>query len=63
MLPKGINKLRRDWQTMRQCSDEQLPALAWEELDELYQQFMRLHQTILSYDRKVNAFVRANERC
>lgn len=63
VLPKGINKLRRDWQTMRQCYDEQLPALAWEELDELYQQFMALHQTILSYDRKVNAFVRADVRC
>ena len=48
---------------MRQREDEKLPALAWEELDALYQQFMTLHQIILSYDRKINAFVRADERC
>ena len=63
IFPKEINKSRTDWQTMRKREDDHLPELAWEELDKLYQQFMALHQTILSYDRKVNAFVRGDERC
>ena len=63
VIPKGINKLRHDWQTLRQQYQEQLPALAWQELDTLYQQFIDLHQTLLSYDRKINAIVRDDIRC
>lgn len=36
--------------------------MAWEEIDALYTQLLNLHQQILSYERKINAFNREDER-
>ena len=47
---------------MRQRYAESIPALAWQELDALYETIGRLHQQVLAYDRKVKAFVREDER-
>lgn len=63
VIPKGVNRLRKDWVLLRQQYHEAIPELAWEELGMLYQRFMELHLIILSYDRKINAFVRDDERC
>jgi transposase len=63
VIPKGEAELRRQWSRVRQQYDEQVPARAWEELDCLYQQFLESHQVVLSYDRKIAAFVRADIRC
>lgn len=63
VIPKGVQYLRNQWREIRQRHDETLPPLAWQELDSLYHQFMMAHQNVLSYDRKINAIVRADIRC
>ena len=63
VIPKGVSHLRQHFAAIRQQHEEAVPALAWDELGDLYQRFLALHQTILSYDRKVNAFVREDVRC
>lgn len=54
----GVQRLKREWLKLRQQHNETVPALAWEEIDALYAQLLDLHQQILSYDRKIHAFVR-----
>lgn len=62
VIAKGVNTLKRQWVTLRQRYAEQVPGLAWEELDALYTQLHALHKQVLYYDRKVNAFVREDTR-
>jgi transposase len=62
VLPKGIALLKRQWAKMRQREAEQVPGLAWEELDVLYARLTRLHDDILAYDRKIEAHVRRDPR-
>ena len=59
---KGVQTLKRDWLLLRTQHADQVPAMAWEEIDALYSQLLSLHKQILSYDRKINAFNRADER-
>ena len=55
---KGVETLKRQWLELRQQNHEAVPAMAWEEIDALYEQLLNLHQQILKYDRKISAFVR-----
>lgn len=57
VLPKGLESLKQQWIHMRQSEADRVPELAWQELDGLYQQLRRLHQSILAYDRKIRAQV------
>lgn len=59
---KGVQTLKRDWLHLRTHHTDQVPAMAWEEIDALYTQLLSLHQQILSYERKINAFNREDER-
>jgi len=63
VIPKGIPQLHQQWTKLRQQYDEVIPALAWSELESLYQRLQDCHQTVLSYDRKIAAFVRSDVRC
>jgi transposase len=62
IAPKGVNRLKREWFRLRHDNAEQLPAMAWEELDPLFSRLLKLHQQILAYDRKINALNREDER-
>lgn len=62
VVPRGVKTLRREWPMVRQHYAEQLPAMAWEELDALYSRLLTLHDQILSYDRKINALNRQDVR-
>lgn len=62
VVPRGVKTLRREWPMVRQHYAEQLPAMAWEELDALYGRLLALHDQILSYDRKINALNRQDVR-
>ena len=58
----GPATFKRAWRELRQRYAEQVPALAWTELDALVQTIGSLHQQVLAYDRKVKAFVREDAR-
>ena len=62
VVPKGVEVLKRQWLTLRQRYHEAVPAMAWEEIDALYDGLLELHQQILAYDRRIRAFVRDDER-
>lgn len=62
VIPRGLNRLKREWPDMRQREAERVPALAWQELDTLYQRLSILHEEILTYDRKIQAHVRRDAR-
>ena len=62
VVPKGPATLKREWAALRCRYAEQVPALAWDELDALYRDITVLHQRVLAYDRKVKAFVRNDPR-
>lgn len=62
VVPQGPNTLKRHWGTLRQTYAHTLPALVWEELEALFRHLGECHQKILAYDRKINAFVRDDER-
>ena len=54
VAPKGVNTLKREWLKLRSDNADRLPAMAWEEIDELYTLLVSLHQSILAYERKIN---------
>lgn len=62
VIAKGVNTLKREWMQCRIDNTDQLPLMAWEELDALYSQLLSLHQQILSYDRKINHLNKEDER-
>ena len=62
VAPVGVQRLKREWLTLRQQYHDAVPALAWEEIDAHYEQLLDQHQQILAYDRKINAFVREDEQ-
>jgi len=62
VVPKGITALKRRWITLRQNCADQVPSLAWAEIDKLYQRLLDLHQSILAYNRQISAFVREDTR-
>ncbi len=62
IVPKGAQVLRREWLNIRQQFCDRVPAMAWEELDVLFDEFLSLHQKILSYDRKIHHLNMQDER-
>jgi transposase len=62
VVPKGANHFKARWPVIRQRHEQDLPALAWSVLEELYARLVDLHQRILAYDRQINAFVRDDDR-
>jgi len=62
VLPKGLLSLKRQWPGMRQTEAEQVPGLAWEELDALYRRLCDLQQVIVAYDRKIQDHVQRDPR-
>ena len=60
IVPKGVNRLRRDWPKLRLRHADQVSQMAWEELDGLFAQLLEQHQQILAYDRKIAALNRQN---
>jgi len=62
VIPRGLKRLRREWSDMRQHEADRVPPLAWQELDTLYQRLVQLHDEILSYDRRIEAHVRCDQR-
>lgn len=62
VIPRGLQRLKREWLPMRQCNADRVPMLAWEELDTLYRRLQALEEEILAYDRKVEAHVRRDAR-
>ena len=61
IAPVGVQRLKREWLSLRQQHHEAVPELAWQEIDTHYEQLLDQHQQILAYDRKINAFVRQDE--
>ena len=62
VLPKGINTLKNQWPTARKLYADNVPEIAWAEIDPLFSHLLHLHQQILAYDRKVKALNRKDER-
>jgi transposase len=62
VLPRGLQRLKREWPTMRQEHAARVPGLAWEELDALYQRLSSLADEILAYNRKLEAHVQRDAR-
>jgi transposase len=62
IAPKGIPALKREWVRLRSQHADRVPAMAWEEIDGLYEHLLTLHQQILGYERKINALNREDER-
>lgn len=62
VAPKGVSTLKREWLKLRTDNAEKLPAMAWEEIDELYSLLHALHQRILAYERKINHLNKEDER-
>lgn len=62
VLPRGLDRLKREWLGMRQRESDRVPALAWAELDALYRRLGQLHIDISAYDRKIRDHVRRDER-
>lgn len=59
---KGVQVLKREWLTIRQQYCDDVPRMAWEELDALFDQLLDLHQKVLSYDRKIHHLNTQDER-
>ena len=62
VVPKGVNAFKAQWPRIRQQHDADLPPMAWQTLDALHAKLEALHKDILTYDRQIKAFVRADER-
>ncbi len=62
VMPHGLESIKRVWTSVRQRHADLVPMLAWQELDKLYGRLGELHTEILSYDRRINAHVRADAR-
>ena len=62
VIPKGLRTLHRDWAGIRQHKSECVPQSAWTEFDSLYARLGELHQQILSYDRKLKAHIKQDQR-
>ena len=62
VMPKGLETIKRIWRNLRQQHADDVPTLAWEELDQLYARLGELHTQILRYDRRINAHVRTDAR-
>jgi len=62
VLPRGLARLKREWPKMRQSQADQVPELAWEELDALFRRLIDLRDEILTYDRKLETHVRGDAR-
>ena len=62
VMPKGLETIKRIWSNLRQQHADDVPTLAWEELDQLYARLGELHAQILRYDRRINAHVRTDAR-
>ena len=62
VAPVGVQRLKREWLSLRQQYNDAVPTLAWEEIDAHYEQLLNQHQQILAYDRKINAFVREDSQ-
>lgn len=62
VIPRGLQRLKREWLGMRQRNTDRVPDLAWQELDALYRRLRDLEEEILTYDRKVEAHVRRDAR-
>ena len=59
---KGVNTLKRRWLELRTKHSDDVPALVWGEVDDLYSQLLSLHKQILAYDRKIKRLNRQDER-
>jgi transposase len=62
VTPKGVQTFKTRWPFIRQNHDADLPALAWQVLEELFCELRRLHEKVLAYDRQISAFVRHDAR-
>jgi len=60
VAPKGPSSLKARWHEIRMKYAQLIPALAWHELDPLYEKLLDLHKQILGYDRKIAAMNREN---
>jgi transposase len=60
--PRGLGALKQQWPQMRQREADRVPALAWDELDALYRRLGDVQESILTYDRKIQAHVRRDPR-
>jgi len=62
VVPKGVQILKQRWPELRRQYAEQLPELAWRELDALHSRLRELHIQTLAYDRQIKGFVRVDQR-
>ena len=62
VLPRGLDRLKREWPQMRQHEADRIPELAWTELDELFRRLGELHTEVLAYDRKIRDHIRRELR-
>lgn len=62
VIPRGLQRLMREWPAMRQCNADRVPTLAWQELDSLYRRLHDLEEDILAYDRKIEAHIHRDAR-
>lgn len=60
VAPKGPSSLKARWHDIRMKYAQLIPALAWQELDPLYEKLLDLHKQILGYDRKIASMNREN---
>lgn len=62
IAPKGVNTLKRQWPQLRMAHADDVPPLAWEEIDQLFDHMRQVHLQILAYERKINALNRVDAR-
>lgn len=58
VAPQGADSFKRDWAELRQQNADDIPILAWEALDQLYENLLDLHDKILAFDRQIKRFVK-----
>lgn len=62
VAPRGVSTLKAKWHEIRLAHAQRVPAIAWQELDPLYDKLLGLHKEILSYDRKIAALNKENRQ-
>ncbi|MDN5940185.1 MAG: IS110 family transposase [Salinisphaera sp.] len=59
---RGAAVFKGRWFQLRLDHADTVPPLAWETLDDWYQQLTTVHQKVLAFDRKIKRFVRDDQR-
>ena len=56
VVPQGVATFKARWAGVRQRDADEVPRLAWDELDTLYQRLLSLHQQILAFEVSARPF-------